>query len=95
MRSGRAIPNSPSYPVRWQFALYGFGAGLGIGPAIALLLEFQDKSMRDEADVLAALELPMLGSVPWVGAEVNGKGWRDRFGGPFAPRIEGKRAAGA
>ena len=90
-----SLPNSPSYPVRYQFALYGLGAGLGLGVGIALFLEFQDKAIRNEADVLAALELPMLGSVPWVGAEVNGIGWRDRFGGPFGPRLEGKKTADA
>ena len=31
---------------------------------IAFWLEFQDKAIRNEADVLAALELPMLGSSP-------------------------------
>ncbi len=40
-------------------------------------LELRDKSIRTEADAEAALELPMLVAVPWVGAaagvEKNGK----------------------
>ncbi len=40
-------------------------------------LELRDNSIRTEADAEAALELPMLVSVPWVGAAVaetkNGK----------------------
>lgn len=62
------LPDSPSFPLRWLFALGGLGAGLGAGLAIVVLLEVQDKAIRDEKDVLAALELPMLVSVPWVGA---------------------------
>ena len=85
-----SLPDSPSFPIRWRFAVYGLGAGLGVGLSIAVLLEFQDKAIRNEADVLAALELPMLGTVPWTGAVVNGKGWRDKFRGPFTPRLQEK-----
>jgi polysaccharide chain length determinant protein (PEP-CTERM system associated) len=67
------LPNSPVYPVRSKFAMYGLAAGLGIGLTIALLLELQDKAIRNEGDVVAALGLPMLGSVPWTGVAVNGK----------------------
>jgi succinoglycan biosynthesis transport protein ExoP len=76
------LPSSPSSPVRWMFAAGGFGMGLAIGVGIAMWLELRDKSIRDEADVIAALELPMLVSLPWVGAEAGGKrsrDWRGRF----------------
>jgi len=33
-----------------------------------LWLELRDKSIRTEQDVIAVLELPMLVSVPWIGA---------------------------
>ena len=36
-------------------------------------LELRDKSIRTEADAEAALELPLLVAVPWVGAEAHGK----------------------
>jgi uncharacterized protein involved in exopolysaccharide biosynthesis len=72
------LPNSPSFPVRWMFALYGCGAGLALGVGIAFWLEVQDKALRNEADVRAALELPMLASVPWIGVEANGN-WRQKL----------------
>jgi protein tyrosine kinase modulator len=74
-----SLPGAPSFPVRGMFALYGLAAGLGVGVSIALWLELQDKAIRNEGDVLAALELPMLGSVPWVGLESHGKGWRNKL----------------
>jgi len=74
-----SLPNKPSFPVRWMFALYGCGAGLALGVAIAFWLEVQDKALRDEGDVKAALELPMLASVPWVGLEAHDGGWKDKL----------------
>jgi capsular polysaccharide biosynthesis protein len=65
------LPDSPSFPVRWMFALVGFGVGLGLGACVAFWQELRDKSIRDEGDVLAALELPTLASVPWPGAKVE------------------------
>ncbi|HWY57518.1 MAG TPA: hypothetical protein VNZ03_23845 [Terriglobales bacterium] len=69
-----ADADSPSFPVRWMFAAGGLGAGFAVGLGLAFLLEFQDKSIRDEKDVLAALQLPMLVAVPWVGADEDGRG---------------------
>jgi uncharacterized protein involved in exopolysaccharide biosynthesis len=66
-----SLPSSPSFPVRWMFAAGGLGAGLALGIGAALWLELRDKAIRNEGDVEAALELPMLVSVPWVGAEGN------------------------
>jgi polysaccharide chain length determinant protein (PEP-CTERM system associated) len=61
------LPVSPSFPIRWRFAACGLGAGLAFGLSIAMWLEFRDKAVRDEADVLAGLDLPTLSSIPWVG----------------------------
>jgi capsular polysaccharide biosynthesis protein len=88
-----SLPHSPSYPVRSMFALYGLGVGLALGLTIALWLEFQDKKIRNEGDVLAALEMPMLGSVPWAGVEGNGRGAKSRFGGRLGPLLEEEKAA--
>ncbi|HLV85903.1 MAG TPA: Wzz/FepE/Etk N-terminal domain-containing protein [Candidatus Sulfotelmatobacter sp.] len=73
------LPDSPSFPVRWKFAAGGFGGGLALAAAITFLLELRDKSIRDEKDVVAALELPMLTSVPWLNPTAA-KRW-DGFGG--------------
>jgi len=47
---------------------------VALGLGLAMWLELRDKSIRTEADAEAALSLPMLVAVPWVGvvAEENG-----------------------
>jgi len=68
------LPDSPSFPTRWMFALGGLGSGLAVGLCLVMILEFQDKSVRDEKDVLAALDLPMLVAVPHVGGNRGDSG---------------------
>ena len=70
------LPDSPSFPNRPLFAAGGLGAGLVIGMGLALWMELRDKSIRNEADVIATLQMPVLVSLPWVTeeAEKNGKG---------------------
>lgn len=74
------LPDAPSFPNRWLFAGGGLGAGLALGFGLALWLELRDQSIRTEADAEAALELPILSAVPWVGAASpeNGNG-KPRF----------------
>jgi len=66
MLDDASLPDSPSFPVRWKFAAGGFGAGLAFALAVSFWLELRDKAIRDERDVVAALEMPMLTSIPWV-----------------------------
>lgn len=61
------LPDAPSFPNRLLFAAGGLGAGLALGVGLTFWLEVRDKSIRTEADAEAALELPMLVAVPWVG----------------------------
>jgi uncharacterized protein involved in exopolysaccharide biosynthesis len=72
-----SMPDAPSFPNPVLFTGAGLGAGLALGFGIVLWLELRDKSIRTEADAEAALQLPMLVSVPWVGLlpeqEQNGK----------------------
>jgi polysaccharide chain length determinant protein (PEP-CTERM system associated) len=74
------LPDSPSFPNRLFFAGGGLGAGLVLGLGVALWLELRDNCIRTEADAEAALEIPMLVSVPWVveaelgNGNSNGKG---------------------
>jgi polysaccharide chain length determinant protein (PEP-CTERM system associated) len=63
-----SLPDSPSSPNRWLFAGGGLAAGIGLGLGLAMWFELRDKSIRTEADAEAALELPLLVAVPWVGA---------------------------
>ena len=73
------LPDTPSFPNRLLFAAGGLGAGLALGLVLTMWLELRDKSIRTEADAEAALELPILVAVPWVGGAVvenkNGKFW--------------------
>jgi polysaccharide chain length determinant protein (PEP-CTERM system associated) len=82
------LPDSPSFPVRWMFALGGLGGGLGLGVVIVLWLELRDKSIRNEQDVLAALELPTLVSVPWIGADADDRSVDGRL--HLRPRSRGR-----
>lgn len=59
-----SLPQKPSYPKRWMFALGGLGAGLLLGLSVALLLEALDKSIRTEHDVHYYLNLRALATVP-------------------------------
>ncbi|MFZ0814643.1 MAG: Wzz/FepE/Etk N-terminal domain-containing protein [Candidatus Sulfotelmatobacter sp.] len=70
------MPDSPSFPNRLLFAGGGLGAGLVLGFGLAFWLEFRDKCIRTEPDAEAALDLPVLVSVPWVmeTATANGNG---------------------
>ncbi len=62
-------PDSPSFPNRPLFAGGGLGAGFAVGIALAMWLEFTDKSIRTEEDAIAVLDLPVLVSIPWIGAD--------------------------
>ena len=58
------LPERPFSPNRPLFLLVGLVAGLVIGAALAGWLEFRDTSLRSDADVSAALALPLLVMVP-------------------------------
>jgi polysaccharide chain length determinant protein (PEP-CTERM system associated) len=58
------VPDVPSSPNRFRLNLMGLLAGLGVGLALAALLEYRDTSLRTEDDVLVALSLPVLALVP-------------------------------
>jgi polysaccharide chain length determinant protein (PEP-CTERM system associated) len=74
------LPDAPSFPNRIMFAGGGLGAGLILGLGLALWLELRDKSIRTEQDVIAVLDLPMLVSVPWIGADMAENDGQGRHG---------------
>ncbi|PYV58607.1 MAG: lipopolysaccharide biosynthesis protein [Acidobacteria bacterium] len=67
------LPESPSFPNRLLFAGGGLAGGLALGLGLALWLELRDTALRTENDVQAAIGLPVLGQVPWVGLETAEK----------------------
>lgn len=68
-----SFPDAPSFPNLLMFIGGGLAAGLALGVGIAMWLELRDNSIRTEADAEAALELPMLVAVPWVGPGAENK----------------------
>jgi uncharacterized protein involved in exopolysaccharide biosynthesis len=80
--SPAGMPDSPTFPNRPLLAAGGLGVGLALGLLLAVFLEFSDRSIRTEKDAAAAMDLPLLISVPWLGEEgeipANGNG-RRRF----------------
>ncbi len=63
------VPDTPSFPNRWLFAAAGLGAGLMLGLCLGMGVELMDNSIRNVADAEAALDLPLLVAIPWVGEE--------------------------
>ncbi len=68
-----SFPDAPSFPNLLMFIGGGLAAGLVLGVGVAMWLELRDSSIRTEADAEAALELPMLVAVPWVGPASENK----------------------
>src|SRR4051812_14060794 len=85
------LPDKPSFPNRLLFAGGGLGAGLTIGLGLALWLEMRDKSIRTEEDVLAVLELPLLVSVPWIGADAGDRSTDGRLQSRSKPPADEKK----
>jgi len=78
-----SVPAEPSFPNRLLFAAAGMGCGLVLGLVLGIWNEFRDTSIRTQADAEAALELPLLVAVPWVGADPDhnhdgGRFWRKK-----------------
>jgi polysaccharide chain length determinant protein (PEP-CTERM system associated) len=60
------LPDKPSFPNRPLFAVGGLGGGLGLGLAIAFLLEMRDTSLKTERDVEYTLHMPVLAMIPEI-----------------------------
>ncbi len=60
------LPEKPFTPNRQRISLLGAALGLALGLALAGLLEYLDSSMRSEADVMTALALPVLATIPLI-----------------------------
>ena len=65
------VPLKPNSPNRARINLMGTLAGLGVGVLLLGLTYFRDSTMRSEADVLGAIELPVLVLLPFVATEAD------------------------
>jgi polysaccharide chain length determinant protein (PEP-CTERM system associated) len=61
------LPDAPTFPQRWMFAVAGLVVGFVLGLAIVALLEYKDTSLRTEQDVWAFTKLPTLAVIAYSG----------------------------
>jgi protein tyrosine kinase modulator len=61
------VPEKPTSPDRPKLYLLALTSALAIGCAFAASAEFLDRTMRSEDDVRAALNLPVLATIPTLG----------------------------
>ena len=60
------VPLKPNSPNRIRINLMGTAAGIGLGLLLLGLTYVRDSTMRSEADVLGAIDLPVLALLPFV-----------------------------
>ena len=60
------LPEAPTFPNHLVFTGGGFASGLALGLLLTALLEYRDKSIRNEADVFAFTKLPTLAVVSYI-----------------------------
>ena len=65
------VPLKPHSPNRLRINLIGTLAGLGTGLLLVGLAYVRDSTMRSEADVLGAIDLPVLALLPFVTTEAD------------------------
>jgi hypothetical protein len=89
------VPLKPHSPNRVQINLMGTLAGLGMGLLLLGLAHYRDSTMRSEADVLGAIELPVLALVPLVTTEADLRWQRRRSRLTAAAAVAACAATGA
>jgi protein tyrosine kinase modulator len=60
------LPTRPFSPNRPRLYLMGIVGGFAFGLTLVALLEYLDRRLRSEEDVRAALNLPVLATIPWI-----------------------------
>ena len=60
------LPGSPFSPNRERLVILGLLFGLAFGVGLAAFLEFWDSTLRTEDDIMLALNLPTLASIPMM-----------------------------
>lgn len=79
-----SLPQQPTFPNRRLFAFGGLAGGLGLGLAIAFVLEAHDTTFRTEHDVEHLLKLPTLAVIPLAN---RGKGNRQNGTSKISPGL--------
>ena len=70
------MPERPSSPNRPRLYGLGVAAGVGLGLALATLIEYLDKRLKSESDVKAALNLMVLATVPILEGPGGQRRWK-------------------
>ena len=65
------LPERPISPNRPQIYTMGALGGLALGLGLALFLDYRDRTLRTEADLIAAFALPVLALVPTMAGAVD------------------------
>jgi uncharacterized protein involved in exopolysaccharide biosynthesis len=60
------LPAKPFSPIRWRYYGLGILVGLSVGLTLVGFVEYFDRTLRSEDDVLAALNTPVLATIPWI-----------------------------
>ena len=60
------LPSSPFAPNRQRLVILGLLFGLAFGIGLAAFLEYWDSTLRTEDDIMLALNLPTLASIPMM-----------------------------
>jgi hypothetical protein len=65
------VPLKPNSPNRLKINMMGTLAGLGLGLLLAGFTEYRDSTIRSEAELLGAIDLPVLALTPFVTTEAD------------------------
>ncbi len=65
------VPLKPHSPNRIRINLFGTLGGLGLGFALVGLMFYRDSTMRSERDLTGAIDLPVLGLLPFVTTDAD------------------------
>jgi uncharacterized protein involved in exopolysaccharide biosynthesis len=69
------VPETPFSPNRLQMNVIGTAAGLAFGLALVGLLEYRDRTLKKQEDVIRVLQLPVLAVVPLMPTPGAGRAW--------------------